>query len=229
MNDLKHTARITGLWYLGLAITGLFGYLIVRPAIHVPGDPAATARNLVEHVALARVGVALELAIVLTQAGAALWFFRLFRGVDAFAAGTLAAFGLVNSVAILTSAALMAAAVAVAADPGLAPAGDVPATVQLLYEVSGKLWSVAALFFGLWLIPMGWAARRSGRMAAELGWTLMIGGVGYILSAFLANGVAGAPAWLVDALTLPASAGEFWMIGYLLVVGIRRGDGEAAR
>ena len=30
-----------------------------------------------------------------------------------------------------------------------------------------------------------------------------------------------APGFLVDALTFPASIGEFWMIGYLLVRGIR--------
>jgi hypothetical protein len=30
-----------------------------------------------------------------------------------------------------------------------------------------------------------------------------------------------APTWLVDALTITATIGELWMIGYLLVVGIR--------
>jgi len=33
---------------------------------------------------------------VLTQALTALWFYRLFRGVDTVAAGALAAFGMVN-------------------------------------------------------------------------------------------------------------------------------------
>ncbi|MGE0441227.1 MAG: DUF4386 domain-containing protein [Gemmatimonadales bacterium] len=221
MTDLRRTARATGLWYLGIALTGLIGFLLIRPAIHIPGSPAETARNLVEQATLARLGIALELGIVLTQAGAALWFYRLFRSVDAFAAGALVAFGLVNSVAILGSAAFMATALGVSADPGMAPGGDVAATVQLLYEVSGKLWSVAALFFGLWLIPMGWLARASGRMPAALGWTLMVGGVGYIVSGFLANGLAGVPSWLVEGLTIPASIGEFWMIGYLLSIGVR--------
>jgi hypothetical protein len=50
-----------------------------------------------------------------------------------------------------------------------------------------------------------------------------------ILSAFLSNGVAGAPPWLVGGLTVPASIGEFWMVGFLLAVGIRpasKGVGE---
>jgi hypothetical protein len=34
-------------------------------------------------------------------------------------------------------------------------------------------------------------------------------------------GFADAPSWLVDTLALPATIGEFWMIGYLLAKGIR--------
>jgi hypothetical protein len=221
MNNLKKTARIAGAWYLGLAITGVFGFLLIRPAIHVPGDPAATAQNLADREALARLGVALELGIVVTQALAAVWFYKLFHSLNSVAAGSLAAFGLVNAIAILGSAAFMATAVGVANDAGLAPGGDVAATIQLLYEVSTKLWNVGALFFGLWLIPMGYIAATSGRMPNGLGWTLIVGGAGYILSAFLSNGLEGAPPWLIEGLALPASIGEFWLIGYLLSVGIR--------
>lgn len=224
MHDLSRTARVTGVCYLGIAITGMVGFLLVRPAIHIPGDAAATARNVVEHALLARIGVVLELGIVATQALAAIWFYKLFRGFNAVAAGSLAAFGLVNAVAILASAAFMATAISVAGDPGLAPGGDMAATIQLLYELSAKSWSVGALFFGLWLIPMGYLASSSGRMPKGLGYTLMSGVGGYIASAVLSNGVAGAPGWLVEGLTMPASVGEFWMIGYLLIVGIRRGD-----
>jgi hypothetical protein len=221
MSDLNKTARMTGVWYLGLAITGLLGFVLVRPAIYVPGNPAATAKNLVEHEALARLGVALELAIVVTQTLTAIWFYKLFRSLNSVAAGSVAAFGLVNSVAILGSAAFMATAAAVASDPGLAPGGDVAATTQLLYELSSKFWGVGALFFGLWLIPMGYVAASGGAMPKALGWTLIAGGVGYVVSAFLSNGLADPPRWLIEGLTVPASVGEFWTIGYLLFVGIR--------
>lgn len=226
MPDLSRTARVTGLWYLGIAVTGMLGFLLVRPAIHVSGDAAATARNVVEHASLARIGVLLELGIVATQVLAAIWFYKLFRGFNAVAAGSLASFGFVNAVMILVSAAFMATAVSVPGNPAIAPGGDTTATIQLLYELSAKSWSVGALFFGLWLIPMGYLAWSSGRMPKALGLTLMGGGGGYIVSAIVSNGVANAPAWLVEGLTMPASVGEFWMVGYLLTVGIRRaGDG----
>ena len=50
----------------------------------------------------------------------------------------------------------------------------------------------------------------------------MIGGVAYLVSAYLGYVMAEGPAWLVDALAIPATIGELWMIAYLLVVGIRR-------
>ncbi|MFY1637630.1 DUF4386 family protein [Solwaraspora sp. WMMB335] len=53
-----------------------------------------------------RNGVALELGVVVTQALAAVWFYRLFRTADAVAAGSIGAFGFVNSVAIMASVAM---------------------------------------------------------------------------------------------------------------------------
>jgi hypothetical protein len=87
--SLVRTARATGLFYLGLAITGMLGFLIIRPALFVPDDPAATLARLVEREWMARAGIALEMGIAITQALAALWFFRLFRAVDDFAAGAI--------------------------------------------------------------------------------------------------------------------------------------------
>lgn len=218
--QLLRTARLTGLFYLGLAVTGMLGFLMVRGRILVADDAAATLANLTAQATLARVGVGLEMGIVLTQTLAAVWFYRLFRGVDAFAAGTIAAFGLVNAIAILGSAAMLASAIEVAGDATLAAGGDAAATVQLLYVVSGNLWGVGAIFFGLWLIPMGWVVLRSGWMPRSLGWLLIAGGIGYVLSAFIGQTVPAAGG-MTDLLTMPATVAEFWMIGYLLAFGVR--------
>lgn len=226
-SPLRRTARVTGVWYLALALAGLFGFLIIRPAIYVSGDPAATMSNLVDKETLAHLGLFLELALVVTQALAAVWFYKLFKRINETAAWALAVFGIVNAVAILASAGFMATALTVSGDAGLAPGGDAAATVQLMYELSTNAWGVGALFFGLWLIPMGHVAASSGRMPKWLGWTLIVGGCGYVLSALVGYGIADAPAWIVDGLTFPATVGEVWMIGYLLIVGIRPSRADA--
>jgi hypothetical protein len=217
MHPLVRTARMTGLLYLGIAISGAVGFLLIRPQIFAADDPGATLANLIERESLARAGVAFELLIVVTQALASVWFYRLFRVADPLAAAGIAAFGLINAVAILVSAALMATAVEVAHDPF----GDAAATVQLLYLASGNLWGVGALFFGLWLIPMGRCVLRSGWMPRALGWILVGGGIGYVLSPFVRY-LAPDALIVADALAFPATVGEFWIVGYLLVHGVRR-------
>jgi hypothetical protein len=205
-------ARITGLFYLGLAISGMLGFLTIRPRLYDAGDPTATLGNLTANPNLATTLVVFELLIVLTQALAAAWFYRLFRTTDPVSAAGIAAFGLINSTLILISAGLLGAANTIATDPF----GDAANTVQLLFTISDELWIVGAVFFGLWLIPMGTAVLNSGLMPKALGWLLIGGGVGYLLHAFVR----------FEPLTYPATVGEFWIIGYLLIRGTRK---EGAR
>lgn len=207
------TARTTGLLYLAMAVAAVPGFLVIRPLLFDPESPLGTLTHLVENEQLARVGIGLELTLVVLQALTALWFFRLFRHVDAFAAGSVAVFGLVNAVAVLGSAAGLATALEAAL------AGDAAGS-QLMYVLSGNLWGVGALFFGLWLVPMGLLARRSG-MPRALAWVLVAGGVGYVVSAFVAYLAPGASAF-GDALAYLATVGELWIIGVLLWRGFRR-------
>jgi hypothetical protein len=216
------TARTTGLLYLGLALTGLAGFLLLRPQIFTE-DAAATVAELVENESLARLVVALELGVVLAQALVAVWFFRLFRSVDSVAAGALAAFGLVNATAILVSAASLATALGLALDP----VGDATGQVHVLVGLSDNLWVAGGLFFGLWLVPMGLLVLRCAGMPRLLGWLLVAGGVGYVLGAFVASLAPGAQP-VADALTFPATIGEVWMIGYLLHGGVFRGPAAQA-
>lgn len=212
------TARLTGLFYLALGVTGMIGFLVIRPALFAAGDPAATAAHLVDHERLARAGIALELGTVIFQALVAVWFFKLFRSVDDVAAGMIAVFGFVNAIAVLMSAALLATALQVA----LAPNGLDAGSAQLMYLISTNAWQVGNVFFGLWLIPMGTCVLASGWMPRALGWILIAGGVGYVANAFASYLVPDAgPA--VALLVIPATVGEFWMIGYLIVKGIGEG------
>ncbi len=152
---------------------------------------------------------------------AAVWFYKLYRSVRPVAGVAVAAFGLVNAVAIMASATFMATAAAVAGDRPLVAGGDPAAAVGLLHQLSTHAWGIGALFFGLWLIPMGWATVTTRRFPVALGWVLIVGGVGYLLSALADYGLASPPGALVEGLAFPATIGEFWMIGYLLIRGIR--------
>ena len=224
VTDRKSTARWTGTFYLGLALAGLVGFLVVRAELFVTDDSGATLANLVDQASLARVGIAADLSVVLFQALAAMWFFKLFRNENSFAAGSIAAFGLINAAAIVVATTFSATALLVAGDAALAPGGDQAATVQLLYELNGAAWGLGGLFFGLWLIPMGYVVVKYKVMPAGLGWVLMVGGVAYIIDTYLIRLVTDAPGAISAVLVGVATIGEFWMVGYLLILGIRKAD-----
>ena len=221
---LNAIARITGAMYLGLAVAGLVGFLVVRNKLFVPDNAETTLANLIEQESLARTGIAAYLSIVLFQALTAMGFFALFRRLNSFAATTLMTFGMVNAIAILVGTMFSATALHVALNPQFAPGGDAAATAQLLYELEGAAWGVGSLFFGLWLIPMGWLVIKSRFFhgGTVLGWIQILGGLGYIVSTYIfyvAPGLADAAAYLPFFATI----GELWIVVALLVVGVKKG------
>ncbi|MCA6380545.1 MAG: DUF4386 domain-containing protein [Cytophagales bacterium] len=221
MNDqqkeLVRTARITGVWYLALAISGVVGFLLLHPQIYVSDDLPQTVANLTEHETIARLRLLFEFAIVISQALAAVYFFKLFKDINHFASWALAAWGTMNAGVIMISAIAMGGAINVANTTLVV--SDKLILIQIFVQIIKNAWGVGSLFFGLWLIPMGYIVMSSQRMPVWLGRTLIIGGAGYIASAFLSY--AGLRFSWIDLLTVPATVGEFWIICYLFIFGIR--------
>lgn len=215
---LIRTARLTGIWYLLLAISGVLGFLIFHPQIFVSDDPQKTLKNLTELESTSRLRLLLEVFIIASQALAAVWFYKLFREIKAWAAFAIGSWGLINSVAIMISAISMSTAINIAnfSTPSFQ---EKVVLIQLLSDIISNAWTIGGLFFGLWLIPMGYVVVASKCMPIWLGWTLIVGGIGYILSTLL--NCLGFSHNLLNILTVPATVGEFWMIGYLLIYGIR--------
>lgn len=220
--QLISTARIAGLWYLAMAISGILGFMIFHPQVFAAGNPEQTLSNLSNNVSLARTRLLFELAIIVSQALTAVWFYKLFRTINEWAAWAAGIWGMMNSVAIMISAISMASAIEIASS-SLA-IGDKVILIELLSSSVTHAWGVGGLFFGLWLIPLGYIIISSKRMPIWLGRTLIIGGIGYLVSVLV--NYLGLESPLFDFLVLPATIGEFWMIGYLLIYGIRPEQGQ---
>lgn len=203
-----------------LAVSGILGFMVFHPQVY-SSDPVETLDNLTDPDSLARPRLLFELLLVLSQALAALWFYRLFRSISDWKAWAVGIWGTINAVVIMISAISMAAAIQIA-NSSAQSYDDKMVLIALLGELIKHSWNIGGLFFGLWLIPMGQMVVTSKRWPLWLGRVLVLGGVGYIVSTLLYY--AGFKHSLLDVLTLPATLGEFWMIGYLLIFGIRPGD-----
>jgi len=216
-SELVKTARIAGIWYLMMAISGILGFLIFHPQVFDSEDAQKTLTNLIDLQSLARTRLLLEFAIIVSQALTAVWFYRLFRNINEWAAWSVGIWGMVNSIAIMISAISMGSAIKIAHSSQ--SLDDKVILIELLSSLITNAWGVGGLFFGLWLIPLGYIITSTKRMPVWLGRTLIIGGIGYLIST--AINYIGIESPLSGYLTIPATVGEFWMIGYLLIFGIR--------
>lgn len=216
-SELVATARTAGIWYLAMAISGMLGFLIFHPQVFDSENSQKTLTNLIDLESLARTRLLLEFAIIVSQALTAVWFYKLFRNINEWAAWSVGIWGMINSVAIMISAISMGSAIEIASSSQTVE--DKLILIELLSSLITNAWGVGGLFFGLWLIPLGYIVTSSKRMPVWLGRILIIGGIGYLISAVV--NYLGIESHLSGYLTVPATVGEFWMIGYLLIFGIR--------
>ena len=212
------TARLAGLWYLLLAISGMLGFLLFHSQIFVKDNPAQILNNLIQKESVASIRLVMELIIIVSQSLAAFYFYKLFVKRDATAALALLIWGTVNAVLITISAISMSVVIDLAHNSTIALQEKLP-LIQVLSNIIGEVWSVGGLFFGLWLLPMGYIVIKHKTMPTWLGYTLLLGGLGYLLQTFLKS--AGYQNSYLGLLVMPATIGELWMIVYLLVWGIR--------
>lgn len=217
-NQLIKTARITGIWYLIMAISGILGFMVFHPQIFVSENPEKTLTNLINLETTARVRLLFEFIILVSQALTAAWFYKLFKNINKWAAWTLGVWGMINSVAIMISAISMASAIDIA-NSSIQTMEHKVLFIQVFQNIIANAWGVGGLFFGLWLFPMGYIVIKSKRMPIWLGRVILLGGIGYLISTII--GYIGIDFTYNRILILPATIGEFWMIGYLLLFGIR--------
>ena len=87
----------------------------------------------------------------------------------------------------------------------------------------------AQIFFGLWLVPLGYLAYKSAMFPKALGVTLIVGGVCYLVGLLAVFLVPGAGEKFNVFVTIPSAIAEISMALYLLVVGVKSTNPATAR
>lgn len=224
MKSPKQIARIAGVLYLIVAILGGFAHLYARAKVDVPGDAASTAANVVANSALFRFGFVADLvqATLFLFVGFALYL--LLKHVNTNVARAMVILVALSVATICLNMIHHFAALLVATDgsyaAALGPDGS-DALVMLLVDMHRHGYLIAQIFFGLWLLPLGYLVYKSSMFPRVLGVLLMIACFGYLvdmLAFFLVPEVADTISPLV---VLPAAVAEFWMVGFLLIKGVK--------
>ena len=219
----RRLARIAGLLYLIVAIFGGLAEGVIEPGVYVAGDAAKTAGNVVANAGLVRFGVAADLlqATVFLFLGLTLWL--ILKDVARNAAGAMVVLMAIATAIICVSGVFEFVGLRVAIDKSFATAlgtAGSNALVLLLLDLQHHGILVAQIFFGLWLLPLAYLARRSGWFPRGLGFLLVAGAVCYLVDVtarFLLPDIAPK----IGPIVVIAAVAEFYMIGYLLVKGVR--------
>jgi Domain of unknown function (DUF4386) len=223
MTSARTLARIAGSLYLVVAVGGGFAELVVRSSIVEPGNAAATADNIRAAATLFRAGFIADLVQATFFLLTAMALYLLLRHVHELVARAMVLFVAVSVAIICLNLLNQWVALQVATGVGLAsalgPAGA-DAVTGLFADMHRDGFLIAQLFFGLWLLPLGYLVLRSGWFPKVLGVLLIVGCFGYLVdlfAQFLAPGIADGIEPFVVA---PAAVGELAFIAWLLVKGV---------
>jgi hypothetical protein len=224
VNSPKRLARFAGVLYVLVAIFGGFAEGVVEPRMYVAGDAAKTASNVLLNSGLVRAGVLADLFQAAIFVALGLTLYQLLKQVHQNAARAMLmlvalASGIVCLNAVFEFEGLRVATGAVNLS-GFGASGS-NALVLLMLDTQHYGLLIAQIFFGLWLLPLGYLAYRSGWFPKTLSFMLIVGGACYlvdVVAAFMAPDLGKA---IHGYVTIPSAIAEIWMAGYLLVIGVR--------
>jgi hypothetical protein len=184
MDTQQKTARIAGLLYFLVTVTGLFSLMYVPGQLFVHGNPIATIHSIFNHQSLYETYIVVGLMSEFLFITVVLLLYRLLKDVNSVHAALMvilvllaAPFAFIGEsyhVAILTVARGVSALAAT--DKSQA---DVFTASLLRLDDAGT--TIAEIFWGLWLLPLGSLVFRSGFLPKFLGVWLGINGIGYVI------------------------------------------------
>jgi hypothetical protein len=169
-------------------IVGLFGIMYVPSTLVVSGDPAATASNITARELLFNMGITGSLITQLIHIAVVLILYKLFKTVSKNHAVLLVVLGLVGVPIAMLNELNKVAALLLAKGAGYLAAFD-PAQLQALsmffLNLNEQGIFIATIFWGLWLLPLGYLIHKSGYFPKILGVLMIVAGIGYTLEPFV--------------------------------------------
>lgn len=222
MSTMNATARRAGAIYFLFMIVAIVGEFFM-PAFTVPGDAAATARNITAGVSMYRLHILLGFGTLIIFLFLVVTLYQLLRDADeghAMLMVVLVSVGVAVSVAnmLLRFAPLVLLSGADYLSAFSGPQRDALALGFLRFHSAGTAVSMA--FWGLWLFPFGILVIKSGYFPRILGVLLMIAGFAYVVSS-VTSLVLPDYKTAVSRVMMPLYLGEVPIIFWLLIKGVR--------
>ena len=177
-------ARNTGLVYLMVVITGMFSLAYVPEQLVDWESAENTLQNMLAEEALFRYGIVAGMLCYVAFAILPLLFYRMLASIDEWYAKMMVVFALLSvPISVVNrrhKLTILNHLKSVRENPEIF--GEISKKVleQLQHYNDGIL--VVMVFWGLWLLPLGYLVFKSGFLPRILGILLMLGCMGYMVN-----------------------------------------------
>jgi hypothetical protein len=221
MSSTKNPGRFVGLLYVLVSIPGAFALVYVPSKLIVHGNATATASNIAASETLFRAGVACQLISQILFMWVALALYDLLKGVNQRHASLMLGLIVVSiPIALLNELNAIAALILMRGADFLSifdkPQRD--ALAMLFMNLHSHGLGVAAIFWGLWLFPLGLLVYRSGFIPRILGVLLIANCFTYLINSFTSLLVPQSQD-IVSRWIMPLQFGELLFMSWLLIMG----------
>ena len=222
--SLKKQARVSGLLYLILIVTGAYCIMYVPSKTIVPGDVAATFKRILSNEFLYRTGIISDIIsnAIFVLLGLALY--RLLKHVNEHQSRLMVAFVLVQIPAVYIMEALNITSLMIFK-------GEILQTLQpgqkqdlaiLFFKINGYGALILETFWGIWLIPFGQLIYKSRFIPRIFGALLIIAGTAYIIDSLTAILFPNLNSFVKLPTLLLVAIGEISIMFWLLIKGCKK-------
>ncbi len=221
----KTTARIAGLLYLGVVLTGIFTLMYVPSKLIVSGNASLTYENIKSFKTLFRFGIIGGLLCYTFFLFLALALYRLLKPVNEMYAKLMVLLVVLSIPVFFLNVQNEFSVLSIINDVqnsfGLS-AEQTQSQIMLYLEQYDNGMRIVHIFSGLWLFPFGYLVFKSGFLPKALGILLMLGCFGYLIN-FTGHTIY--PSYsklgISPFISLPASIGEIGICLWLLILGVK--------
>ncbi len=220
MKSLKTTARLTGLGYLIIFISGFFANFYTLESMVVDGHALLTAVNIINRFPQFQMGLIAFSIMVIVDIILAFPLYRLLKSESERLAITSSILRLING-AIFAIALFSLFEIASLAKNS---PQDLTDQVEGLLTQFNMVWNIGLLFFGAHLLLLGLLIFRSASFPQIIGVLLQVAGIAYLMDSgaqlFLSNYKNYQS--LFEMLVISGGViGEFSLTLFLLIRGLR--------
>lgn len=218
MKSAKKTARVAGLFFLLMVVSGLFAELFFRQEIFTK-DTAETAARILQNTLLFRAGILSDIVMSLAYLLTAIMLYRLLRVVSEDQARLMVLFAAAGCVILLMNVLNEHMPIVYAnTREGALSMEQLNALSGLSFSAYNNGYMIGQVFFALWVLPLGQLICRSKFIPKVFGVLFLVETVCGLLSVaahFLLDSET-----IASLLLMPGTIAEFAFLFWLLIRGV---------